>query len=123
MLIFGELVDVQTLWNENFNAMSEDFIKRGIPSGQSLINAVLFQIKDFLEQYSKNLNGTEPTIEEDMICIPDNMVIPWKDKTFLQLLIEYVYSDCPNYYTYFASQTILTTKNKHVDYVNNIILN
>ncbi|CAG8607118.1 9766_t:CDS:2, partial [Gigaspora margarita] len=144
ILIFGEPGDVRNLWNENFNAMSEDFIKRGIPSCQSLINAVLLQIKDILEQHGKNLseydlpllnlsdeqiqeqlskllvddnlynnyftkfllnigNGTEPTIKDNMICIPDNMVIPWKDETSLQSLIEYVYSDCPNYYTYFAS--------------------
>ncbi|CAG8716218.1 1973_t:CDS:1 [Gigaspora margarita] len=58
-----------------------------------------------------------------MIRIPDNMVIPWKNEYSIQLLIKYVYSDPSGQYSYFTDRAILTTKNEHVDYINNIILN
>ncbi|CAG8515045.1 2135_t:CDS:2, partial [Cetraspora pellucida] len=44
------------IWNQNFNAMSEDFIKNGIPEGQLCINAVLEHINHFLQQHDKNID-------------------------------------------------------------------
>ncbi|CAG8673974.1 1670_t:CDS:2, partial [Scutellospora calospora] len=47
-------------------------------------------------------NGTVPTVDDDMI--------------------RYVYSDPPEYYSYFTDRAILTTKNEYVNHINNIIL-
>ncbi|CAG8601269.1 19172_t:CDS:2 [Racocetra fulgida] len=55
ILIFGEPGNVQTLWNNNFVAMSEDFMKSGILDDQRHINAVLLHIKIILEQHHKKL--------------------------------------------------------------------
>ncbi|CAG8481436.1 6228_t:CDS:2 [Gigaspora margarita] len=71
-------------------------------------------------------NGTENTIDNDMICIPDNIVIDWNDEQSLQILIEQVYPHLPinsQNNLYFTNKAILTTKNEYVNNINNTILN
>ncbi|CAG8736256.1 9375_t:CDS:2, partial [Dentiscutata heterogama] len=48
--------DVRALWDKNFNAMSEDFVRKDILNSQLLINTVLLQIKQILEQHNKCLD-------------------------------------------------------------------
>ncbi|CAG8451426.1 1550_t:CDS:2 [Cetraspora pellucida] len=62
--------NVQTLWDDNFIAMSEDFTKEGITNKQLLINSVLFQIKIVLEQHHKKLSEYNlPQLE-----LPENQI-------------------------------------------------
>ncbi|CAG8607454.1 15231_t:CDS:2, partial [Racocetra fulgida] len=78
--------------------------------------------KDFLIRIG---NGTEKTIGDDMIRIPDNMIIKWHDEESLQTLIKSTYPSLQTQFldsSYFTDKIILTTKNEHVDYINNIIL-
>ncbi|CAG8596468.1 12965_t:CDS:1, partial [Cetraspora pellucida] len=63
ILIFGEPNNVWSLWNDNFDAMSEDFAKEGIPNNHLRVNAVLLQINNFLEQHHKTL------IEYDLLLL------------------------------------------------------
>ncbi|CAG8527697.1 589_t:CDS:2, partial [Scutellospora calospora] len=53
ILVFRESENLKKLWNENFQAMSEDFTMNGIPEGQLHINAVLKYINQFLQQHNK----------------------------------------------------------------------
>ncbi|CAG8788683.1 28086_t:CDS:2, partial [Gigaspora margarita] len=56
ILVFGEPINVRKIWNQNINAMSEDFIKKNIPEGQQYIDAVLKHIDHFLQQHDKNIS-------------------------------------------------------------------
>ncbi|CAG8530509.1 5100_t:CDS:2, partial [Cetraspora pellucida] len=56
ILLFGEPNNVRSLWDNNFNAMSEDFVRKGIPDNYLRVNAVLLQISNLLEQHHKSLN-------------------------------------------------------------------
>ncbi|CAG8617405.1 18290_t:CDS:2, partial [Racocetra fulgida] len=55
LLIFGDIADVRQLWNENFDAMSEDFMHRGIPNGQPLIQTTLQSLNILLQKHSKTV--------------------------------------------------------------------
>ncbi|CAG8468252.1 6416_t:CDS:2 [Cetraspora pellucida] len=204
ILLFGEPSNTHSLWNNNFAAMSEDFAKKGIPDNYLRINAVLLQIKHYLEYHDKSLseydlpplispdnnlnessklllnelnisitaedlsniellnknqkivfntiiehieknqpatifidgpaaenssdanefkdfllrigNGTEQTVEDHMICIPDNMIIKWCNEESLQTLIKSTFPFLKTYtpnISYFTNRVILTTKNEH----------
>ncbi|CAG8851683.1 26218_t:CDS:1, partial [Gigaspora margarita] len=71
-------------------------------------------------------NGTEKTINNDMIKVPDRIIIDWHNEQSIQTLIEQVYltlsidSSNPMYFT---DKAILTTKNEYVDCINDTILN
>ncbi|CAG8484513.1 6846_t:CDS:2 [Scutellospora calospora] len=68
ILVFGESEDPKKLWNENFQAISEDFTRNGIPEGQLCINAVLKYINQFLQQYNKSINDYGlPKINSDYV--------------------------------------------------------
>ncbi|CAG8771174.1 18037_t:CDS:1, partial [Cetraspora pellucida] len=56
ILVFGESEDPKKLWDENFQAMSEDFTMNGIPEGQLRVNAVLKHINQFLQQHNKSID-------------------------------------------------------------------
>ncbi|CAG8481231.1 9193_t:CDS:2 [Scutellospora calospora] len=151
-------------------------ILSGVPIGYLQINAVLLQIKYYLEQHNKSLdiydlpplillddnhlnklprllleelsipnmrvenspeannfrnfllrirNGTEQTFDNnDIIRIPDHMVIDWDNEDSLQVLIQKIYLFLHNNssnISYFTDRAILTTKNEYVDYVNNFL--
>ncbi|CAG8736815.1 36573_t:CDS:2, partial [Racocetra persica] len=67
-------------------------------------------------------NGTEPTINDDMIRLPDHMTIEWFNDNSLQTLIKEIYPFIPSHLSntsYFTNRAILTTKNEYVDYINN----
>ena len=53
LLVFGDITDVHQLWNENFNAMAEDFAHGGIPKGQLQVQKVLQNLNIFLQRYVK----------------------------------------------------------------------
>ncbi|CAG8815890.1 14191_t:CDS:2, partial [Gigaspora margarita] len=81
------------------------------------------EFKNFLLRIG---NGTEKTINNDMICIPNQIIINWHDEQLLQTLIEQIYLilDIGSSNTlHFTDKAILTTKNEYVDYINNTILN
>ncbi|CAG8829001.1 24384_t:CDS:1 [Gigaspora margarita] len=81
------------------------------------------EFKNFLLRIG---NGTEETVNNDMICIPNNMVINWNNEQSLQTLIKQVYPHLSIHSSnalYFADKAILTTKNEYVDHINNTILN
>ena len=70
-------------------------------------------------------NGTEQTVNDDMIRIPDHMIIKWKNEKSLQDLIESTYPSIRSHFSnasYFTDKTILTTKNEYVDYINDTML-
>ncbi|CAG8632528.1 901_t:CDS:1 [Cetraspora pellucida] len=70
ILVFGELENVQILWDNNFVAMSEDFANKGITNKQLLTNSVLLQIKIILEQHHRKLSKYNlPQLE-----LPDNQI-------------------------------------------------
>lgn len=81
------------------------------------------EFKNFLLRIG---DGTEKTIDNDMIRVPDNIVIDCQNEQSLQTLIEQIY---PILLTYssdiicFTDKAILTTKNEYVDYINDTILN
>jgi ATP-dependent DNA helicase PIF1 len=72
-------------------------------------------------------DGTEISVENDLICIPNDMVVPYvNDKQSVNELIEAIFpllhlngqeSD------YVASRAILSTKNEHVDELNEHMVN
>ncbi|CAG8781920.1 2005_t:CDS:1, partial [Racocetra fulgida] len=55
LLIFGDIADVRQLWNENFDAMLEDFVHRGIPNGQPLIQTTLQSLNILLQRHLKTV--------------------------------------------------------------------
>ncbi|CAG8471117.1 4110_t:CDS:2 [Acaulospora morrowiae] len=55
LLVFGNITDVQQLWNENFNAMAEDFMHKGISEGQYQIQAVLQSLNIFLQRHARTV--------------------------------------------------------------------
>jgi ATP-dependent DNA helicase PIF1 len=71
-------------------------------------------------------DGSEPTTNETFIRIPDQMNIPYTSKTAsLDMLITAVFPNLgANIYSseYITSRAILTTRNEHVDEINNQIL-
>jgi hypothetical protein len=56
LLVFGDVANVHQLWNENFNAMAEDFVHKGIPEGQLQIQAVLQSLNLFLQNHAKSVS-------------------------------------------------------------------
>ncbi|CAG8745578.1 10423_t:CDS:2 [Cetraspora pellucida] len=56
LLIFGNIVNVSQLWNENFNAMAEDFIYNRVLDGQFKVQAVLQSLNSILQRYSKSVS-------------------------------------------------------------------
>ncbi|CAG8687581.1 2460_t:CDS:2 [Cetraspora pellucida] len=50
-----EISDVHQLWDENFEAMVEDFMHRGIPNGQFQIQATLQSLNILLQRHSKTV--------------------------------------------------------------------
>ncbi|CAG8473358.1 8763_t:CDS:2, partial [Acaulospora morrowiae] len=55
LLVFENIIDIQQLWNENFNAMAEDFMYKGIPEGQYQIQAVLQSLNIFLQRHARTV--------------------------------------------------------------------
>ncbi|CAG8695146.1 3887_t:CDS:2, partial [Racocetra fulgida] len=71
-------------------------------------------------------NGTEETINDNMIRVPNNMIINWNDENSLQTLIEEIYPSLSVRSlnaSYFTDKAILTTKNEYVDDINSKMLN
>ena len=72
-------------------------------------------------------DGNELTLGNNMIQIPDNMVISWKDdEKFLQTIIEKTYlnlSENISNFTYIIDCAIIMTKNEYVDDINQKIIN
>src|SRR6266516_5430434 len=72
-------------------------------------------------------DDNESTLSDNMIQIPDNMVIPSEDdEKFLQTLIKKTYlnlSENISNFIYIIDRAILTTKNKYVDNINQKIIN
>ncbi|CAG8814303.1 592_t:CDS:2, partial [Cetraspora pellucida] len=56
LLAFGDITDMQQLWNKNFDAMAEDFAYKGILEGQHQIQAVLQSLNIFLQRHIKTVN-------------------------------------------------------------------
>ncbi|CAG8549059.1 12820_t:CDS:2 [Gigaspora margarita] len=56
LLVFGDVADVRQLWNENLDAIAEDFIHRGTPEGQHQIQTVLQNLNVFLQRHMKTVN-------------------------------------------------------------------
>lgn len=81
------------------------------------------EFKNFLLRIG---NGTKKMVNNDMIRVPDQIVINWHDEQLLQTLIEQIYPilniDFSNT-LYFTDKAILTTKNEYIDYINDTILN
>ncbi|CAG8572206.1 2312_t:CDS:2 [Diversispora eburnea] len=142
--------------DENFLAMSEDYIRNRIPEGYLRISAVLNDVSNFLEQYYKTIrdydlsfgsialatasselavlimpgdtssdfkdfllrveNDTEPTINDDLIRIPDEMIVACDDnEMLLNCLIQETYLNLQqNAYNsnYIVDRAILATKNE-----------
>ena len=71
-------------------------------------------------------DGVEETIEDDFIRIPEDMVIPYTEKNeSLGKLIETIFPSLETQGSrteYMTSRTILSTKNEHVDEINNIMI-
>ncbi|CAG8692073.1 11688_t:CDS:1 [Gigaspora margarita] len=67
ILLFGEPINTRTLWNENFVAMSENFIKKEIPNNYLQTNAVLLEITQILKQHHKSLNNF------DLLLLPSTI--------------------------------------------------
>ncbi|CAG8600796.1 18124_t:CDS:2, partial [Gigaspora margarita] len=71
-------------------------------------------------------NGTEKIVNNNIICILNQIVINWPNEQLLQTLIEQIYpilhTNSSNTLN-FTDKAILTTKNEYVDYINNTILN
>ncbi|CAG8521015.1 34002_t:CDS:2, partial [Racocetra persica] len=134
-VINEDLAKIEIL-NENQNHHTQ-IVKTTLKSSTLWSNMEIFKLhqnmrvennlesNDFKNFLIRIGNRTEKTIGDDMICILDNMVIKWHDEESLQTLIKSTY---PSLYTqfldtsYFTNKIILTTKNEHVDYINNIIL-
>ncbi|CAG8787314.1 12145_t:CDS:2, partial [Cetraspora pellucida] len=71
-------------------------------------------------------NGTEETINNNMIHVTNNIIINWNDENSLQTFIEEIYlllSVCSLNASYFTNKTILTTKNEYIDDINSKMLN
>ncbi|KAL0311217.1 UNVERIFIED_CONTAM: hypothetical protein Sangu_2416400 [Sesamum angustifolium] len=70
-------------------------------------------------------NGDEPTIEGDMIRIPDSMPIPWEGEHSIQQLINSVFPELSSHAydpEYIASRALLTPLNDDVNKLNEKIL-
>ncbi|CAG8782378.1 14033_t:CDS:1, partial [Cetraspora pellucida] len=50
-----DISDVRQLWDENFEAMAEDFIYRGIPNSHFQIQATLQSLNILLQRHSKTV--------------------------------------------------------------------
>ncbi|CAG8660684.1 35358_t:CDS:2 [Gigaspora margarita] len=81
---------------------------------------------DFINFRLRIGNGTEPAINEDMIRIPDQIVIYWQDNNeSLQTLINSIYPNIhKNAYNsiYITNCAILTTRNDYVEHINKEII-
>ncbi|CAG8597955.1 11583_t:CDS:2 [Acaulospora morrowiae] len=179
LLVFGDITDVRQLWNENFNAMAEDFAYEGIPEGQLQIQKVLQNLNSFLQRHAKTISdydlpellpeinitklpqtlleelsysvtpeelakvaqadnseasafteylirigsGTEPTIENDLIWLPDEMVIyPHNNNDLINSIINVIYPNLIEYALdtmFITKRAILTPLNNDVDEINN----
>ncbi|CAG8544108.1 3739_t:CDS:1 [Acaulospora morrowiae] len=57
LLVFGDIIDVCQLWNENFNAIAEDFAYGEIPKEQLQIQKVLQNLNTFLQRHAKTISN------------------------------------------------------------------
>ncbi|KAL0336639.1 UNVERIFIED_CONTAM: ATP-dependent DNA helicase PIF6 [Sesamum radiatum] len=70
-------------------------------------------------------NGDEPTIEGDMIRIPDCMAIPWEGEHSIEQLINFVFPELSSHAydpEYIASRALLTPLNDDVNKLNENVL-
>ncbi|CAG8827169.1 16714_t:CDS:1, partial [Gigaspora margarita] len=56
LLIFSNIANVRQLWNENFEAMAEDFAHTSIPSSYHLMQATLQHLNGLLQRHSKTVS-------------------------------------------------------------------
>ena len=67
----------------------------------------------------------KPTIDDDMITIPPNMVIPWEGEYSINNLIEEVYPNISNHVvdsTYMVGRGLITPRNEDVDKLSQKII-
>ncbi|PIA24902.1 hypothetical protein AQUCO_14900003v1 [Aquilegia coerulea] len=70
-------------------------------------------------------DGNQPFVEDDMIRIPNDMVIPWDDEQSLLQLINAIFpSMSENAYDkdYIMQRALITPKNNYVDELNHQVL-
>ncbi|CAG8766826.1 16109_t:CDS:2, partial [Gigaspora margarita] len=72
ILVFREPTDVREIWNQNFDAMSKDFIKNSIPRGQLYINAQHDKNIDYynLPRITNLINKELPKLILEELSIP-----------------------------------------------------
>ncbi|KAK8966552.1 hypothetical protein KSP40_PGU001815 [Platanthera guangdongensis] len=65
-------------------------------------------------------NGDEPTVLDDMIQIPNSMVISWEDERSVNILIDAIFPELGSAIDvrYMESKTIITPLNEHVNRIN-----
>lgn len=63
-------------------------------------------------------NGVEPTVNNDMIRIPESVVIPWEDESSIDMLISSAFPDLGNNLhnrEYMMQRAIITPLNDDVN--------
>ncbi|CAG8773506.1 735_t:CDS:1 [Gigaspora margarita] len=79
------------------------------------------EFADYLIRIGEGKETTYPNIGQDYIHLPDDMMLHGN----LEVLITHIYDDLrtrQNNYQYILEYAILTTKNRGVDEINNLIL-
>ncbi|KAL5700506.1 DNA helicase [Ranunculus cassubicifolius] len=70
-------------------------------------------------------NGTEPLSVDNLITLPQDMMIPWESEDSLQHLISTVFPDISmnaENADYMFNRALLTTTNDYVDQINDMVL-
>ncbi|CAG8759838.1 7482_t:CDS:2, partial [Gigaspora margarita] len=122
-------LDIKSILEQHYRDLSEfDLPPLNLPEqNQKTLQTQSNLDNNFFKDFLLNIeNGTEPVINSNMICIPDQMVIPWKNEESLQSLIKYAYQNINNNYSntsYFTDRAIFTTKNEYTEHINKIVLN
>ena len=80
---------------------------------------------EFAQYLMRIGDGTEPTLENDMIHVPPQMAIPWDGESAIQQLIEEIFPDLETHgwdASYMVERAILTPKNHDVQKLNELII-
>ncbi|KAL5729946.1 DNA helicase [Ranunculus cassubicifolius] len=80
---------------------------------------------DFAQFLLRIGNGTEPLSADNLITLPQDMIIPWESEDSLQHLISTVFPDISmnaENADYMINRALLTTTNDQVDQINEMVL-
>ncbi|KAF7151703.1 hypothetical protein RHSIM_Rhsim02G0156100 [Rhododendron simsii] len=113
ILVYCDPSDVRKLWQDYYEPMSEDFLRlEGINEELRLLKTL-------------KGNGVEPTVDENMIEIPEEMIVRYEGRSCESGLINAVFpslKENANSVEYITQRAILATRNESVDMLNDKLI-